>query len=265
MKINSNAKYIKEEYLLKRYKKDKLNTHQIAKECSCDPSTIRYWLIKFNILRRSCGEANRLVNSNHCVLSKKAKQWIDGELFGDGCLQSRRRPSAFFQYSSKYKEYINYISDTLKSFGINYGREIKKRNFKDWGCSTYEYRSLSYAELLPIRKRWYPKGKKIIPRDLELTPLVLRQEHIGDGSLEHVKIGRPRIRLATCGFPVNDVEWLVGQLNKLGFKSTRQKCNNTIYISPYSTKEFLDYIGKSPTKCYEYKFDYYKKTEKNRR
>jgi len=51
-----------------------------------------------------------LQRANHCFLSKEAKEWIDGELLGDGCLQSQRRYSANFHYSSKYPEYIQYIS-----------------------------------------------------------------------------------------------------------------------------------------------------------
>ena len=30
-----------------------------------------------------------LQRANHCFLSKEAKEWIDGELLGDGCLQSQ--------------------------------------------------------------------------------------------------------------------------------------------------------------------------------
>jgi len=80
---------------------------------------------------------------------------------------------------------------------------------------------------------------------------------IGDGCLKHPKNGKPYIVLATCGFPIEDVKWLVKELDKLGFKSTRWPSDNTIYISTYSTKDFLKYIGnKSPTKCYDYKFNY---------
>ena len=225
--------------------------------CKYDGKTILNWLKKFNIPARSKNEAIHLSKVNHCKLSNIAKQWINGELLGDGRLQSQSKHSARFTYTSKYEEYIEYISKTLNSFEIKQSGKIIKRYHKEMKCYSYNYQSLAYEELLPIRKRWYPNGKKIIPRDLKLTSLVLRQEMIGDGCLVHSKKGRPFIILYTNGFPIKDVNWLVEELNKLGFKSTRQQASNSIHISTHSTKEFLKYIGnKSPTKCYDYKFKY---------
>lgn len=252
-------KYRNRNWLNQKYWKEELSPSQISKLCNCNRKAISYWVKKLDIPARSLSEAAHLAQANHCNLSAEARQWIDGEIMGDGNLTSTSKYSASFRYTSKYLEYIQYIADTLKSFGIKRMGKINKQYHKKMDCYTYQYASLFYKELLPIRKRWYPEGKKIIPRDLELTPLVLRQEHIGDGSLIHYKNrknSKPYICLATCGFPVKDVEWLVKKLIKLGFKSTRQPANNIITISTYSTKEFLEYIGNSPAGCYEYKFNY---------
>ncbi len=250
----SMKKHKDRNWLKGKYIDEKLSTVQIAKLCNCDSSTISYWLNKFNITIRSCGEGVYIRKTNHCDLSTEARQWLDGELLGDGCLVFSNR-SAKFSYGSKYKEYINYISDTLNSFRIKQAGKIRKYYYKK--LSYYYYNSLSYAELLIIRKRWYPDNKKkIIPRDLKLTPLLLRQEYIGDGSLVHRKKHRPSIVLSTCGFPIKNVEWLVDELGKKGFKATRRPSNNIINISTYSTKDFLQYIGNCPVKCYQYKFNY---------
>lgn len=248
--------YKNRNWLNRKYWEEKLSTAQIAELCHCSKTPIRYWLKKFNIPIRSCSEGIYLATSNHCELSDKARQWIDGELMGDGHLRLQSKYSANIGYSSKHLEYIRYVSDTLKSFGIGQAGKIRKMKCKKWGNHAYHYESLCYVELLPIRKRWYPNNKKIIPRDLKLTPLVLRQEMIGDGCLVHHKNCRPDIILATCGFPIKDVEWLVKELNKLGFKSRRQPVNNLIGISTYSTKQFLHYIGECPVQCYQYKWEY---------
>lgn len=109
-----------------------------------------------------------------------------------------------------------------------------------------------------LRKKWYPKGKKIVPKDIVLTPLTIRQWYIGDGCLYRPpKNGRPRITLHTTGFPMLDVKWLIERLIKLGFKTTYQPHNNSIYISVYSVKDFLNYIGPCPVEDYQYKWDYY--------
>lgn len=243
-------------WLKNEYSKEELSIRKIAQFCNCDYKTIWKWLKKFNISIRSRGKGHYLAKTNHCNLSKEARQWIDGELLGDGCLQAYLNYSARITYSSKYEEYINYISNTLETFGIKQAGKIYKRYHKDMDCYSYQYISLCYAELLPIYKQWYPEGKKIIPRELKLTSLALRQEYIGDGSLVHFKNYRPRIVLYTNGFTILDVKWLVKQLNKLDFKTTRQPARNVIGISVHSTKDFLDYIGKSPVQCYQYKWNY---------
>ena len=250
--------YKNRDWLYMAYQTKKLSTHQIAKEVNAGPSTIWNWLYKFNIPIRSNQEGVHLVKGNHCNLSQEAKEWIDGELLGDGCLCSQSSYSANFFYGSKYLEYIQYVSDTLQSFGIKQAGKINKDNkcYKNFNYYTYFYASRAYVELLPVRKRWYPDGKKIVPKDVELTPLTVRQWYIGDGCLLHLSKRRPFIVLSTCGFSISDVEWLVEQLDSLGFRTTRRSSNNTIHISAFSTQDFLAYIDKCPVRCYQYKWNY---------
>ena len=255
--------YLTKEELEDLYISQRLSTYQIAKINNVSRSVVSDLLKKYSIPLRSQSESVHLSEVNHCNLSDKAIEWINGELLGDGCLYPRSKYSACFMYSSKYKEYIEYVSRTLNSFGIKQAGKIKKRVRYKSGktvvyknkITEYDYASLSYEELLPIRQKWYPNDKKIVPKDIELTPLTCRQWIIGDGSLIHHINKNPCIVLYTNGFTVEDVEFLVYKLNELGFKVTRQPANNIIYISPYSTPDFLNYIGKCPVKCYQYKWD----------
>ncbi|GAH41600.1 unnamed protein product [marine sediment metagenome] len=90
-------------------------------------TTIGRWLKRFNISRYSRAKAAYLSGTNHhCNLSQKAVDWISGEMLGDGSIQSVSPYSAYFVYASKYSEYIKYIKDTLKSFGIEGGKIIKR-------------------------------------------------------------------------------------------------------------------------------------------
>jgi len=248
--------YQDKKWLENKYQEQILLQKDIGKICKVAGNTIGVYLRKFNITCRSRSEINHLRQSNHCNLSKEAIEWINGELLGDGCLQSLSLYSARFQYSSKYLEYIEYVRNKLKSFGIEQSGKIHKSYHKDMDCYSYKYCSLSYVELLPVYKQWYPKGKKIVPKDIELTPLTCRQWFIGDGSLLHREKRRPHIVLSTCGFLISDVEWLIKQLDNLGFKVTRRPSKNIIYLSSYSTKEFLNYIGECLVKCYQYKWAY---------
>jgi len=261
MNMKIKKLYQNKEWLEDKYWGKNLSTTKIAELYNYNYHTIWYWLKKLKILIRSRGEGCHLTQGNHCILSQEAKEWLDGELLGDGCIISRHKYSAYFAYGSQYLEYAQYVSDILKSFGIKQSGKIRKQYQKKGNSHGYSYVSRDYEELLPIRKRWYPEGKKIIPRDLKLTPLTLRQEYIGDGYLGHPKNRKPYIELATNGFSILDIEWLVKQLNNLGFKATQRYSSNTIRISAHFTKAFLDYIGKCPVECYQYKWDYNKKKE----
>ncbi|GAH48227.1 unnamed protein product, partial [marine sediment metagenome] len=118
-------------------------------------------------------------------------------------------------------------------------------------------------ELLSIWKKWYPNRKKIVPRDIKLTPLTVRQWYIGDGCLVPHNSGRSHIILCTEGFPIADVKWLADKLINLGFKAT-QYVSNISHISVYSTEDFLNYLGPCPVKDYKYKWNYYKRKEVNK-
>lgn len=247
--------YRNEEWLRNKYWKEELSSRQIARLCEADQATILNWMKKFNILRRPSGEAAHLRKANHCNLSQKAIEWINGELLGDGCLLSQSPHSAFFTYGSKYLEYAEYIKNTLKLFGIKSGK-INKEYHKEIGRHYYRYKSHHYVELLPIRKKWYPNGKKIIPRDIKLSSVTLRQQYIGDGCLSHRKKIKPCINLSTNNFPISNVEWFIRELIRLGFKVSRHRSSNVIRISVYSVKDFLEYIGSCPVECYRYKWAY---------
>ena len=254
---------ISKDQLYDLYINRKLSLFQISKLLQADRGTIRRKLKKYGISLHSLSEANHLRQVNYCSLTQKAIEWLNGELLGDGSLCSDSEYSARFSYSSKYKEYIEYVSKTLDSFSIKQSGkiferatiQIKGKKFKK-PAITYQYHSLSYEELLPIRQKWYPEGKKIVPKDIKLTPLTIRQWYIGDGCLHHHKNIEPSINLATCGFTMEDIEFLVSKLRELGFKAVRHPSRNTIHISPCSVKDFLDYIGKCPVECYQYKWNY---------
>ncbi|MBA7579118.1 hypothetical protein ES695_09260 [Candidatus Atribacteria bacterium 1244-E10-H5-B2] len=252
-------KYKNKIWLEQKYINEIKSIREIASIYNVGMSTIKRWLEKYNIQVRSSGEGMHIRKGNNCDLSQEAIEWINGELLGDGCLRNRHNWSAGVNYSSKHFEYINYISDTLEPFGIKQSGKIRKI-FMDYKYKyiLYTYKSCDYEELLPIYKKWYPEGKKIIPKDIKLTPLTCRQWYIGDGCLINGKNRNPHISLATCGFIISDVEYLIKQLNELGFKATRWKASNNIGITTNSTKDFLEYIGDCSVSCYQYKWNYIK-------
>jgi len=270
-KLHKNRRWLIQQYLI-----EKRSGNHIAKECRVDPLTIRNWLRKHRISVRSMPEAAFFAKSNHVNLTNSAKEFLEGELLGDGHLGTLNKFSACFVRGSKHKSYLEWWSKKLAFFGISQSGKINKLKSRFPGYSetyiNFHYHSKTYVELKDFHKRWYRKaGKnekyrtgrqrryiKIVPEDLKLTPLTCLMWYIGDGCLGKDCDG---ITLCTQGFERNEVGFLVEKLNGLGFKASQQR-SNVIWISLLSTKDFLDYIGSCPVKCYEYKWEAKEKEEK---
>jgi len=248
--VNQESKpYTHRDFMYEEYMIRKKSIRQLSRELKRDRNVIKKWLIRFDLLIRGEAEATHLVEANHCSLTPKIKEFIDGELLGDMYIESRCPFSASISYTSKYKEYLIWLSGILTKYGIQQAGKIKIGS-----NGIPYYHSRKYPELLEFRKRFYPHGTKIVPKDIELTPLVCRQWYIGDGCLQKREKHRPYIELSTDGFSVSDTQLLVLKLKELNFRTSRYNSNNKIRISGYSTEDFLDYIGKCPVKCYAYKW-----------
>lgn len=235
----------------------------LAKEAKCNSTTIYRWLRKTGIPVRGYSEGGFLARKNSLIITPNLPEFLKGELLGDGGLTMPGRYSASYLHSSKYEELLTWLSAQFAKKGIEQVGRIRRYIDKRTGVPFYCYQSRYYPELVPFYKAWYSErnGKMIkttVPQGLKLTPIMARQWYLGDGCLSHRDYGRPHINLATCNFDVPSVEYLIGELSELGFKATRMLSDNTINISVYSTKEFLEWIGPCPVSCYNYKWKYVK-------
>jgi len=239
-----------------QYVTQKKSSEQIAKELGMGSSAIASWLEILGIPKREMGERHHLAKANHVELTDEAVQFIEGQLLGDGYLHSSNQFSASYQHGSKYKGYCEWLSTTFARYGIRQCGNIRK-NLVLGKYDSYQYASLAYAELRAIRERFYPEGKKIIPADLEITHLVLREWYVGDGSLAYPKSGRPAIKLATCSFTKEDVARVADKLRDIGLRVTHHSHKyERLLISAYSVDRFLEYIGPPPEgiPMYHYKW-----------
>lgn len=106
------------------------------------------------------------------------------------------------------------------------------------------------------RKRWYPDGKKVIPKDFRFSPISLNIWYLGDGSRSgNAKNARRGILLCSDAFSKENLEeTIIMFLLKLGIECWVTK-RNQVKISNSSAPKFLEYIGECPIGCYEYKWD----------
>lgn len=125
--------------------------------------------------------------------------------------------------------------------------------------------SAKFVQIANYHAKWYPKGIKVVPRDLRLTPLVLLHWYIGDGSFNN------SISLFTNGFTKKDVLFLIKKMDctvgiKTKFNMTKTGPIIKIYKKIEIEKFFkvLDLAGEETNFCrrfFPWKFEKVTKNE----
>ena len=169
-----------------------------------------YYALKYT------GDLSNLEKPEIKSLTKIQKEMLTGTLLGDANLH-RNATSKFahlkIERSSQDLEFLRYQFDVLAPL-CKSGCKVYQR--KDGGEACY-FISRSYEVLDKLYRKWYPNdGKKIVPHDIKLTPLVVAIWFCDDGhiALHHKKQGLLRTTFATNGFTHSDTEWLVDALCK---------------------------------------------------
>lgn len=176
---------------------------QIAEEVSCSTRTIHKHLKRFGIPTRVRGK-----RGNHIEITEALLEYLDGTLLGDGHLSGYWAVSSSYNLTQRHLSYIHYVRNKLIHLDLDSGGNIWTRLHL---CRNGEYTvshsfaTRAYRELREQRDRWYPNGKKRVPKDVRLTPLSVRTWFLEDGSLERrtsYTYGN-RIKLYTCAFTRN--------------------------------------------------------------
>lgn len=184
----------------------------------------------------------------YCNLDDDEKEILEGILLSDGCLSERTRISARLTFGFKYIEMVNSIIENLPS--LNFSRPYQDKKTKCWHS-----KSKMYHDLLFEHNKWYVEGKKIIPKNIILSPKSLYWWYIGDGYISEEKV-----YLCTDSYTGNDVEFLVNRLKLLGF-NCKINTRNRIYFNKIESKLFLKCLSENNQILDVYKYKW--KIEKN--
>ena len=150
----------------------------------------------------------------------------------------------------------------MQQYGIEFTPTIFKKSNRYGTGINYQIYSRNHDFFKHNYNRWYDKnGKKHIPHDLILTPIVLTHWYIGDGGFDSDKGYLRQIQIAAHSFSYEERDHLVNLLKSLGFNASNRK-KGIICISKKSVQDFLEYIGPCPVVCYQYKWDISKFTSK---
>ena len=236
--------YWDKDWLVEQYWVNCLSIAEIATLANTSQTNINRWLIRRDIPRRS--KLGMEKTANYVDLSPLALEFIDGWMLGDLCVfaEKHNTKSARVAFGTKHEDCTQWMSNKMTSFGIKQCGKIHENIYPEMNnCRTFSYQSRYYRDLKAVRDRWYRHDrKKIVPRDIVLTPDVVRYWYIADGWLSCPDHSKPWIGLATHGFPKSDVEFLVGKLQDINVKANRYK-TNVIHIATGYVPLFLEYMG----------------------
>lgn len=264
MKISSHE-------LRELYYEENLSAPQIAERLKVSSATIYRWMNRYDIPRRSRGESLQY-RTPRTELTEKQQYILDGLMLGDASIPRvpKKGVNTGFSLTCKYKEFLKHVREILP---FRWGSGGKIHEFTTNGgfsntnskiYTAYLLWSRFDKKLTEERERWYPYGKKRVPRDIVLAPEALLYWFIGDGTRGKRRKSTRRndyryvVNIGTHGFPIEDDLFLISKLDELGITATINRAikkNFTyLYISKKSHERFYEYIGRLPIDCYDHKF-----------
>ena len=226
--------------------------------------------IKIRSKSSSVSVSKRNLDYDKSFLTDRMTEWFDGFLLGDGSL---RFSNAYFKKHNdvKYarismgsvkKEWTEYAMSGFTPYLMNGNIDIGEYIYEDsprHPNPLYLSRSLGHPDIAFQVKRWYPlpKTKKVIPKDIRITPISVMLWYLGDGSFHYSEKNSSQLRIATCSFKREDLVGIIlPKLKDLNINSYVDKYKNDIHICTESIKNFFNLIGwKSPISCYDHKFN----------
>lgn len=210
-----------------------LNYIQIAKELGCSKSAIQEY-------GQSLGLTSNLYNKD--IPTLRQQQIIIGSLLGDMGLvmpKNEKHARGCFAHSLAQENYCKWMEQELSNFcskGI-YKEQYDKRTNKVYKSYYVNIKASEY--LTTLYHKFYPNGKKIIPKDLlyTLDGLGIAVWFMDDGCKSSGSFS-----IATNCFTMEDLE-MVREFFKIKFNiNISIRKDHTIYIKADSKKIFINLI-----------------------
>lgn len=259
--MNCRKIILDKEELYKKYILEGLSQKKTADYFKCSVDTVVKNLKEYGIKSHKTGYWKQ---SNTIQINNHQKDILYGALLGDGCLiKHKNGVNAQFSYTSKSKQHVEFVCNDFMEYSYKEG--VKKIDVYDKRTdkiyTRYTFRTITDKGLLSEYNKWYKDGKKHIPKDLVLNPLICLIWYIGDGGLLDSKRSQ-YIKLSTqCFDKIEQENILIQQLSQFNAKLTKADKSKYddqqyfIYIPHKNVKMFLDYIGECPFDDYRYKWN----------
>ena len=169
------------------------------------------------------------------VINSRQEDIIIGSLLGDAYIT--RRGQIQFEQSGKQKEYLYWKHQELGS--ISYKNISKVERFDKRFSKRYiSYRFWTRQYFLSWREKFYKDDKKIVPKDIRLTPLSLAIWYMDDGCLSD-----NHCIIATDGFSKEDIIFLQDAFLKRFLIKSSVKNGSKIAIKRESFNTFFSLVN----------------------
>jgi hypothetical protein len=195
------------------------------------------------------GAGNAQLDYDQSFLNE-TQPFLDGFLLGDGSISKN---SPHVTWSLKHDDFDSFVQQNLKVYDpCSKEYYVTDRRCKEGGYRIVCGRTKSHPDLKSMRRRWYPQGRKFVPKDVDLSPASVKVWYLSDGSITKYSIA-----LCTDGFTDEEVDFLISGLRKMGIPCGKRLHDRKprIVIPSSGLHLFFDYVGwESPVECYQYKF-----------
>lgn len=254
------------DWLQEQYVAKGLSINEIADIVGVQTSnSVRQSLIRYDIPVRSISDGLTFGREeDNLVLNMPV---LEGNLLGDASLGTYNRKSElsypYFHKKNKFQDHINFVAKKL--FSKSWEKRVKPEWVKKYNRFYHTMRSLSHKELKPIYRDWYPESnnfKKLVPRNIELTPETLLHWFMDDGYSCYRKLKTKvssYIGFCSESFSKEDNEFLIEQMkNNFNLSVTLRKTKSgtgwRIHLWHESVLDFLEIIGPPPVASLAYKW-----------
>jgi hypothetical protein len=201
-------------------------------------------------------------------VSRQLHSILDGLILGDAHIECNGKTARLgIVQSENHKQWLNIIKESIEKNNMecsniimqHKGEERFIKGIKTKPKPTFHLRTLSYSDLCQYKNRWYDKnGKKIIPDDVDISPISLAQWHMGDGTYYKSHGKYPKITFSTDCFNKEDIEKLIRKLKKryawiLNYYKVRENYRIILY-GKKQVSNFLELTKDFKADCFNYKW-----------